>query len=154
MGGGDPQVAAVSIVSGDGRLIATSRAYPAPDVSIATRDDFVGIRDDKMFENVSRVMVGKLANETVFNTAVPRKTPDGRFAGIVTIALRPSYFGAFYRELLGEHSTVSLGLTRTDGAVLAWYPTRPPDRMELAASSPLREAYASGQRNGVVRMRS
>ena len=64
---------------------------------------------------------------------MPRKTPDGRFVGIVTIALRPSYFGAFYRELLGEHSTVSLGLTRTDGAVLAWYPTRPPDRMERAS---------------------
>jgi signal transduction histidine kinase/CheY-like chemotaxis protein len=154
MGGGYPQVAAVSIIGPDGRLIATSRVFPSPDVSIATRDDFVGIRDNKMFENVSRVMFGNVAGETVFNTAVLRKTPDGRFAGIVTVALRPSYFGAFYRELLGEHSTVSLGLTRADGAVLAWYPARPPERMELAASSPLREAYASGERNGVVRMRS
>jgi signal transduction histidine kinase/CheY-like chemotaxis protein len=154
MGGGYPQMASVSIIGADGRLIATSRIYPAPDVSIETRDDFVGIRDNKMFESVSRVMFGKVAGETVFNTAVPRKNSDGRFAGIVTIALRPGYFGAFYRELLGEHSTVSLGLTRTDGAVLAWYPTRPPDRMDLAASSPLRGAYASGERSGVVRMRS
>ena len=154
MGGGYPQVASVAIFGADGRLIATSRISPAPDVSIATRDDFVGIRDHKVLENVSRVMLGKVGGETVFNTAVPRKNADGRFAGIVTIALRPGYFAGFYRELLGEHSTISLGLTRSDGAVLAWYPTRPPGRMELAASSPLRDAFASGRRNGVVRMRS
>ena len=50
MGGGYPQMASVSIIGADGRLIATSRIYPAPDVSIETRDDFVGIRDNKMFE--------------------------------------------------------------------------------------------------------
>jgi signal transduction histidine kinase/CheY-like chemotaxis protein len=154
MGGGYPQVASVSIIGADGRLIATSRVYPSPDVSIAQRDDFVGIRDHKMLENVSRVMVGKVAGESVFNTAMPRKNSDGRFAGIVTIALRPGYFAGFYRDLLGEHSTVSLGLTRTDGAVLAWYPTRPPGRMDLAASSPLRGVYAAGLSNGVVEMRS
>ena len=154
LGGGYPQVAAVSIIGADGRLIATSRIYPAPDVSIATREDFVDVRDNPALENVSRVMQGKVAGETVFNTAVPRKSPDGHFAGIVSIALRPSYFGGFYRELLGENSTVSLGLTRSDGAVLAWYPTRPANRMDLAASSPLREAFASGHHNGVLRMRS
>ncbi len=154
LGGGYPQVAAVSIIGADGRLIATSRIYPAPDVSIATREDFVDVRDNPALENVSRVMEGRVAGEAVFNTAVPRKSPDGHFAGIVSIALRPSYFGGFYRELLGENSTVSLGLTRSDGAVLAWYPTRPANRMDLAASSPLREAFASGHHNGVVRMRS
>jgi signal transduction histidine kinase/CheY-like chemotaxis protein len=154
LGGGYPQVAAVSIVGADGRLIATSRVFPAPDVSIATRDDFVAVRDNPARENVSRVMEGRVAGETVFNTAVPRKAPDGRFAGIVSIALRPSYFGGFYRELLGENSTVSLGLTRSDGAILAWYPPRPANRTELAANSPLREAFASGHRYGVVQMRS
>ena len=154
MGGGYPQVAAVSIVGADGRLIATSRVFPAPDVSIATRDDFVSVRDNPALENVSRVMQGKVAGETVFNTAVPRKSPEGQFAGIVSIALRPSYFAGFYHELLGENSTVSLGLMRSDGAVLAWYPPRPANRMTLAASSPLRGAFASGFPNGVVRMRS
>jgi signal transduction histidine kinase/CheY-like chemotaxis protein len=154
MGGGYPQVAAVSIVGADGRLIASSRVFPAPEVSIATRDDFLGVRDNPALENVSRVMQGRVAGETVFNTALPRKTPDGHFAGIVSIALRPSYFAGFYRELLGENSTVAIGLTRSDGAVLAWYPPRPVNRLELAASSPLREAFASGHRSGIVRIRS
>jgi signal transduction histidine kinase/FixJ family two-component response regulator len=154
MGGGYPQVASVSIIGADGSLIATSRTFPAPDVSIATRDDFIGVRDHPAVENVSRVMQGKVLGETVFNTAVPRKTPDGKFAGIVSIALRPSYFAGFYKELLGEDATASLGLARTDGAVLAWYPLRPANRMDLASSSPLRAAYASGQRSGLVNMRS
>lgn len=154
MGGGYPQVAAVSIIGADGRLIATSRVFPTPDVSIETREDFIAVRDHPAIENVSSVMQGKVVGESVFNTAVPRKTPDGKFAGIVSIALRPSYFAGFYRELLGDNTSVSLGLTRADGAVLAWYPVRPPNRMALAASSPLREAYSSARHAGVVRMRS
>jgi len=154
MGGGYPQVASVSIFGADGRLIATSRVFPAPDISIATREDFIAVRDRPAVENVSSVMQGKVVGESVFNTAVPRKAPDGQFAGIVSIALRPSYFAGFYEELLGDNTSVSLGLTRTDGAVLAWYPVRPANRMELAASSPLREAYLSDRHAGVVRMRS
>lgn len=154
MGGGYPQVASVSIFGVDGQLVATSRMFPAPALSIADRDDFIGIRDNQMLEHVSRVMMGRVGGESVFNTAVARSTPNGRFSGIVSIALRPAYFGKFYRELLGENSTVSLGLTRSDGAVLAWYPPRPNERMELAPTSPLREAYVSGTRSGVVRMLS
>src|ERR1700758_557713 len=40
MGGGYPQVAAVSIFGRDGTLLASSRFYPAPRISIAERDDF------------------------------------------------------------------------------------------------------------------
>jgi signal transduction histidine kinase/CheY-like chemotaxis protein len=154
MGGGYPQVASVSIYGVDGRLVATSRLFPAPNLSIADRADFIGLRDNPLLEQVSRVMTGHVGGESVFHTAEPRKTLNGRFSGIVSIALRPAYFGTFYRELLGEDSTVSLGLTRSDGAVLAWYPPRPPDRMELAPASALRRAFVSGSRSGVLEMRS
>jgi signal transduction histidine kinase/CheY-like chemotaxis protein len=154
MGGGYPQVASVSVFGADGRLVATSRAFPTPDLSVATREDFAGLRGGQSIEQVSRVMQGRIAGETVFNTAVARRAPDGEFAGMVSIALRPAYFGAFYRELLGDQPTVSLGLTRADGEVLAWYPPRPAGRTALAASSPLRAVYREGARSGVVQMRS
>ena len=70
MGGGYPQVAAVSIFGKDGILLASSRFYPAPPVSIAQRDDFIGIRDGKVLEHVSRDMVGQVAGGQVFNTGV------------------------------------------------------------------------------------
>ncbi|QKM51119.1 Sensor kinase CckA [Burkholderia glumae] len=130
IGGGYPQVAAVSIFGASGMLLANSLYYPAPYASIANRDDFIGIRDGKVIEHISRPMRGPLRSATpslVFNTGVARRHSDGSFAGMVSIALKSSYFNAFYRELLGgEGSPMTMALTRSDGAVLAAYPP-PPD---------------------------
>ncbi|AET91973.1 integral membrane sensor hybrid histidine kinase [Burkholderia sp. YI23] len=146
------QVAAASVFGPGGKLLATSRTFPTPDISVANREDFGGLRTGQQIEQISRVMTGRVAGEQVFNTAVARLTPSGKFDGMVSIALRPAYFAAFYRELIGDNPSVSLGLSRSDGEVLAWYPPRPPDRMTLAASSPLRDAYRGGVRSGVVKM--
>jgi signal transduction histidine kinase/CheY-like chemotaxis protein len=154
MTGGYPQVAAASIFGADGRLVVTSRVYPTPPVTIADREDFGGLKSGKPIEQISKATVGRVAGEQVFNTAVARRRPDGKFDGIVSIALRPAYFSAFYRELLGDQPSVSLGLTRSDGEVLAWYPPRSPDRMALAPHSPLRVPFIEGARAGVVTMRS
>ncbi len=122
MSGGYPQVAAASVFGPDGKLLATSCAFPVPDVSVATREDFGGLRNNRTLEQVSCIMIGRVAGETVFNTAVARRTPAGKFDSIVSIALRPLYFNAFYKEPLGDSSpSVSLGLTRADGEVLAWF---------------------------------
>jgi signal transduction histidine kinase/CheY-like chemotaxis protein len=156
MGGGYPQVAAVSIFGHDGTLLASSRFYPAPSVSIDHREDFVGIRDGQVLEHVSKVMVGHVAGEIVFNTGVARRGEDGGFAGVVSVALRPSYFAAFYRELLGGNdSPMTMALTRSDAAVLARYPVGMPSKAE----EPIRhnaytDALAEGRRAGVVRVRS
>ncbi len=120
IGGGYPQVAAVSIFGASGMLLANSLYYPAPHASIANRDDFIGIRDNKVIEHISRPMRGPMRSTTpslVFNTGVARQHSDGSFAGMVSIALKSSYFNAFYRDLLGgESSPMSMALTRSDGA--------------------------------------
>ncbi|MFM0010550.1 ATP-binding protein [Paraburkholderia sediminicola] len=156
MGGGYPQVAAVSIFGREGDLLATSRFYPAPGLSIADRDDFTGIRDGKGLEHVSKVMTGHVVGEQVFNTGVERLAADGSFAGVVSVALRPSYFDAFYRELLGgsDSTPMIMSLVRTDGAILAHYPRRLREPLAMAPNSPLAEALAQGRRAGVVRMHS
>jgi signal transduction histidine kinase len=151
-GGGYPQVAAVSIFSRDGSLLASSRFYPVPPMSITGRDDFIGIRDGKVIEQLSRVMAGHIAGETVFNTGIARRDEDGSFAGVVSVALRPNYFNAFYRELLGgSEAPMTMGLTRTDGAVLAYYP---PPRAGTAPTTSFADALAQGRRVGVVRLRA
>ncbi|ASL46734.1 Blue-light-activated protein [Burkholderia sp. AD24] len=162
MGGGYPQVAAVSIFGRDGSLLATSRFYPAPAMSIGERDDFVGIRGGKDLEHVSKVMTGHVAGEQVFNTGVARRDADGGFAGVVSVALRPSYFDAFYRELLGGNdiTPITMSLVRTDGAILARYPRNPRNPRNprepaaVAPHSPFADALAQGRRAGVVTMRS
>jgi len=154
IGGGYPQVASMSIFSSDGTLLASSRLYPAPPMSIVERDDFTGIRDGKVIEHVSKVMSGATTSgELVFNTGVARRA-DGLFAGVVSVALRPSYFSAFYRDLLGGSSApMTMGLTRTDGAVLAHYPPSPKATLE-SPHSPFTEALAAGRKAGVVRVHS
>lgn len=122
IGGGYPQVAAVSIFGRNGALLASSRYSPPPPVSIATRDDFVGIRGGRVLDHVSRVMVGQVSGETVFNTGIARHDAAGQFAGLVSVALRPHYFNKFYSELLGDDSPMALGLVRSDGAILAFEP--------------------------------
>lgn len=156
MGGGYPQVAAVSIFGRDGRLLASSRFYPVPTLSVAGREDFTGIRDGRDLEHVSKVMTGHVAGEQVFNMGVERRGADGAFAGMVSVALRPSYFSAFYRELLGgsDGTAMTMTLVRTDGAILAHYPRSPREPSAMPAQSPLAEAFAQGRRAGVVRTHS
>ncbi|MGF6701717.1 signal transduction histidine kinase/CheY-like chemotaxis protein [Paraburkholderia sp. MM5496-R1] len=156
MGGGYPQVASVSIFGQQGALLVSSRLYPSPENSVGQRDDFVGIRDGNVLERVSKVMTGHVSGEQVFNMGVERQAPNGSFAGVVSIALRPSYFDAFYRELLGssDATPIIMSLVRTDGAVLAHYPRGPREPTALASDSPFAEAVRQGQRSGVVRMRS
>ncbi|MEW6344038.1 MAG: ATP-binding protein [Paraburkholderia sp.] len=155
MGGGYPQVAAVSIFGRDGTLLASSRFYPAPPVSIAKRDDFTGIRDGKVLEHISKDMVGQVAGENVFNTGVARRDLDGAFAGVVSVALRPGYFTAFYQELLGGNDTpMTMSLTRADGSILAHYPSAPGQPTAVRPHTPFTDALAQGSRAGVVRLRS
>ncbi|CAG9224941.1 Histidine kinase [Paraburkholderia tropica] len=180
IGGGYPQVAAVSIFGRDGDLLASSRYSPPPPVSILTRDDFVGIRAGRMIDHVSRVMQGQVSGETVFNTGIARHDAQGQFAGLVSVALRPAYFGTFYRELLGADSPMALGLVRSDGAILAFEPPPRGARNVTGASgassasdtssasgasnaasqpgitpgSPFASALAGGKDAGVVHMRS
>ncbi len=153
IGGGYPQVAAVSIFGASGMLLANSLYYPAPYASIENREDFIGIRDGRVIEHISKLMMGplKLENIPVFNTGIARRNSDGSFAGMVSIALKSSYFNAFYRDLLGGAKTpMTMALARSDGAVLASYPQLP------SATHTDREATFGNPHNdpraGVVRV--
>ncbi|PXW15467.1 hybrid sensor histidine kinase/response regulator [Paraburkholderia caballeronis] len=154
IGGGYPQIASVSIFGSDGDLLTSSRFALVPPVSISQRDDFVGIRDGRVIDHVSRVMYGKVSGETVFNMGVARRDEQGAFAGIVSVALRPGYFSSFYRDLLGAASPMAMGLIRSDGAILAYYPTRASSPDTIDAKSPFGLALARGSEAGVVRIHS
>jgi signal transduction histidine kinase len=151
MGGGYPQVASISIFGPDGMLLADSLYYPVPHASIAEREDFTGIRDGRLMAHISRVAPGplKLDAEPVFRTGAARLDQHGHFAGIVSISLRSAYFNAFYRDLLGEDTPMSLMLMRTDGAQLAAWP--PQAEVPLPASSAVPASAAVG-RDAVMRV--
>lgn len=153
IGGGYPQVASVSIFGPEGMLLANSRYYPAPHASIAGRDDFVGIRGGLILEHVSKVMTWHAGSgEAVFNTGMARHNADASFAGLVSVALKRSYFESFYREVLGSgRGAMTIALLRADGAVLASYPPQP-DQPKLPRA--FASALDIGSRFGVLTMHS
>ncbi len=154
IGGGYPQVASISIFGPGGMLLANSRYFPAPHASIADREDFIGIRGGRILEHVSRTMTWHAgAGEAIFNTGSARRKEDGSFAGLVSVALRRSYFESFYRELLGKESrAMTISLMRADGAVLASYPPQPGGTQALPPG--LASALAANANAGVLRIGS
>jgi signal transduction histidine kinase len=124
IGGDYPQVAAMSVFGVNVDLLASSRAFPVPRLSVAQREDFLSARAVRPQTYFSLPMRGKVAQTDVFNTAAARVSPDGRFLGMISIALRQQYFADFYRELASSTPGLSIGLYRQDASVLARYPGR------------------------------
>jgi signal transduction histidine kinase/CheY-like chemotaxis protein len=153
IGGGYPQVESVSIFGTRGILLANSHYYPAPHASIAERDDFIGIRGGKIMEHVSKVTTWHAGSgEAVFNTGIARRDRDGSFAGLVSVALRRSYFESFYKDLLGfDRGAMTVALMRADGALLAAFP---PPVDQAAVPEALGSALASASRVGILNVRS
>lgn len=153
IGGGYPQVAAISVLGVNGDLLASSRFYPAPKVSIAQREDFRKVRESRPEPYFSLPLLGRLTGLVIFNTAMGRTGPDGKFLGAVMIALRQDYFSTFYADLESNNEALLIGLYRDDGGLLARFPDVHPGT-NPAKNTPFANALHRGERNGHLRMLS
>ncbi len=119
------QVAAISVFGVDGVLLANSRYYSAPPVSIAQRDDFLSARGVAPVTYFSLPFRGKVAQSDVFTITMGRISHDGKFFGVLSIALKRDYFTDFYHELAAGDKALIIGLYRRDGGILVRYPPGP-----------------------------
>ncbi|SAK81372.1 sensor histidine kinase/response regulator [Caballeronia temeraria] len=144
------QIAALSVLDSHGRLILSSRFFPAPNVSVGDRADFIATRDMHATFHVSMPERGRVKNTDIVNTLSARYAKDGRFLGEISIAVRRDYLIGFYRELAASDPALTLALHRDDGAVLARYPPasapNAPDRHSVLA-----DAFAQGEPTGLMR---
>nr|WP_087043158.1 ATP-binding protein [Caballeronia ptereochthonis] len=153
MDGSFAQIAAISVFGKTGSLLANSRYYPAPSVSIAERDDFQSARAVAPVTYFSLPLRGKVARSDVFTTTMGRIGRDGQFLGVVSIALKRSYFVDFYRELVAGDRAVVIGLYRRDGGILARYPAST-ESAQLARNTPFIDAFRNNELFGRIRMSS
>jgi len=153
MSGTLAQIAAISVFGGNGGLLANSRWFPAPVVSIAERDDFQSARAVAPVTYFSLPLRGKVARSDVFTTTMGRIGRNGQFLGVVSIALKRSYFTDFYRELAAGDHAVVIGLYRRDGNILARFPTNA-DSTQPATNTPFTNAFRNNELYGSIRMRS
>lgn len=121
IGGGYPQVASVSVFSGNGQMLANSYVFPAPATSVRHRPEFDALVKGRAFD-VSSLMSGTLSHRPVFTMSVPRRDVNGGFNGVVSVALRVDYFSDFYKDLAGTEKSMTIGLAREDGELLVHYP--------------------------------
>ncbi|SAK87842.1 integral membrane sensor hybrid histidine kinase [Caballeronia fortuita] len=153
MSGPLAQVAAISVFGEKGALLANSRWYPAPAVSIEERDDFQSARAVAPVTYYSLPLRGKVARSDVFTTTMGRIGQNGQFMGVVSIALKRAYFTDFYRELAAGDRALVIGLYRRDGSILARFPANP-DSTQAATNTPFTDAFRNNELYGSMRVQS
>ena len=138
------------IIGADGRICATDYTESLPDVNASHRDYFKAqlARDDGLY--VGAVLHPLLdQGETFFSFSRRRDGPDGRFGGVVTASLMPRDFEQFYHEI-GAAPGTFLVMFRTDGALLARFPSLPPGKPPAAQPAVLTFAAGGGERGTVT----
>ncbi|SAL77844.1 periplasmic sensor hybrid histidine kinase [Caballeronia terrestris] len=153
VGGGFPQVAAISVFGVNGDLLANSRYYPVPRVSVGGREDFRSARAMAPVTYFSLPLRGKVGQADVFTTTMGRVSHGGQFLGAVSIALKRDYFSDFYRELAGSDPALTIGLYRRDGGIMVRYPPEPAGA-HPATNTPFTNAFRNNELYGRLRMTS
>ena len=147
-----PQLHAIVLVGRDGRPLAASSLASVPDdVSFADRDYFQAQIDQDPGTYVSDMRAPRLPGigADFFDLSRRLESPDGRFNGVISVAVRPRYFEEFY-ALIGQTRGSFHALVRFDGAYLARYPASRDRSRRLGAASKLRIAIAHGVKHGLL----
>ncbi len=145
------QIDVASVTDDRGRLLAFTRTYPAPPITLADRDYFLAQRDRP---GGGAFISGPVRNrgngEWTFYLSRRISAADGRFLGVALVGISSRRLGAFFSQV-GFGAGASLSLCRRDAVVLARSP-----RLEEAAPGAdcrigMRDVLARGTlRHGVA----
>ena len=147
-----PQLQAILVIGRDGRPIASSTLAALPDdLNLSDRDYYKAHPDHDVGTLVGEIRTPRQigAANYVFNLSRRRASPDGSFNGVIAVAVLPSYFKDFYARI-GHAPGSYFSMIRTDGAVLARYPSNEatPLRLDLQSSG-LGAAVAKNPETGL-----
>jgi two-component system NtrC family sensor kinase len=124
-----PQVGSIFLVNPDGRTLLTTRVFPPPaDIDFSDRDYFVAQKEAARGVYVGRSYVGKISSHPIFNLSIRRRSPDGRFNGVVGSSAFVDYFESFYSTGGASRDKFAISLVRSDGKVLVGFPHMPARR--------------------------
>ncbi|MFG1425168.1 cache domain-containing protein [Roseixanthobacter glucoisosaccharinicivorans] len=112
-----PELELAFVIDETGRLVSSSRAYPAPARDLSQREFFLagkGGQEGLLFSVPFRGAASRSVSFAV-SRAVWR---DGVFGGVVGAIVFPEYFHSSYRGLLGPNPGAVAALVRKDGTLL------------------------------------
>ena len=149
-----PQLRAIFLIDRNGQPLLSSQFVQVPGNLRSRERSFFNVHiDSDVGIYVSEVVEPRLAafGSPFFVLSRRRPSEDGRFDGVVAVAVVPQYFEEFY-ALIGRSPGELYALIRADGRFLARYP-RAPDRLR-AAGPGLETALALGHDRGIRTGRS
>ena len=121
-----PEVQSVLLASADGRPLVSAGTYPVPNVDLRKRDYFKSVVGGYDGTYISSRQIGDVNRQLFFGLARPWIDADGKLAGVIDVAVSPTFFEEFYKLLIDEGPDGSDGnvitLVRNDGQVLVRYP--------------------------------
>jgi len=116
-----PQADAIGLVNADGKLVNSSRFWPAPDFDVSDREYYKYLRqNDRPGTYISAPAVSRFTGARVFFLTQRIDGPNG-FLGLVLSTIEVRYFDEFCRAII-MHEGGSVGVFRRDGTMLARYP--------------------------------
>ncbi|MGF3023209.1 ATP-binding protein [Methylobacterium aquaticum] len=141
------QARAVWVVDPQGKIQASSREADLGR-DVAERDVFSVHRQRDIGIYVSPA-VREPDGTAAFMVSRRRSTDDGRFDGVIVIALGTEYFARFYAEIAAPTDHRAM-LVRADGAVLVREPPGPEVDERLAQGDPLLRAIRARPQGGAA----
>jgi len=141
---------AIFIADKDGRALVSSAIFPlSADTSVTDRDYFQAQSSRNAGTYVGALLQSRATKERFFGISRRRPAVDGQFNGITVVSVTPKVFTEFYKKLAGD-STASFSLAKSDGAILARYPTPPGDVTHLGPDSGFMRTIANYPEGGIL----
>jgi signal transduction histidine kinase/CheY-like chemotaxis protein len=134
------------VTDADGYVRAGSQDWN-PAVAIADREWFSAQRDRDAGTYISASYEGKATKTASFAVSRRRSTQDGRFNGIIHVALSPEYFSHFFKEAAPAGPNVA-ALFKESGEILARSPSLPQSNARSLRESDLMRAIAARPEGG------
>ncbi|MCC7048312.1 MAG: hypothetical protein IT562_16480 [Alphaproteobacteria bacterium] len=115
-------ISAVWLTDATGMPRLSTRAFPAPRVSVADREHFQAQRDSDPGPFLSPLLRSRVRSEA--NIVMSRRIQDarGNFKGAALVVLDPQYFLRLYKEIQIEHP-MAIEVIRFDRSILLRAPT-------------------------------
>lgn len=154
-----PFLDAVWLNDGSGLLRLTTVAFPAPYSDASDREAFLFHRQGPTSgsgvdrPHIGPRIIGRVTNRATFLLSRRLSEPDGRFRGMASVTIDPSYLSGFYKELDVPHEPVTILLRANDLDVLVREPDEAAGKVAgpIPPDDPVRRAIMAAPAGGVAR---
>jgi len=146
------QVEFAAIVGNDGRLVNTTRSYPAPAIDLADREYVrAHASDPALAVHLSSPVRNRVDGRWAFFLSRKIAGRSGQPIGVLIAGVSVGFFERFYRRINIDEAQATISLYRGDGVLLARIPRREEFLGRSFADSTAFRALASGEEARVSR---